>query len=177
MSLDQKIQLWNAVGTWLAGLATFAAVVVSLYLSRRPSQVRLKATVGLRDLVGNGFPAQEVLQFAVTNHGERPVTISNIGWVVGKRSERRYAVQLFGSRLSADIPRTLTHGQRVDFLVVFSERPDWLKDFAKDFIRSDSAAVLASLRAEIYTSVDQTVKVKPEPAFLEQLAKAFKAIG
>lgn len=152
----------------------FCAVVVSLHLSRQPSRVKLKATVGLRDLVGNGFPALEVLQFAVTNHGERPVIVSNIGWVVGKRSERRYAVQLFGSQMSVDVPQTLAHGQRADFLVYFSERPDWMEDFAKNFVQSDAPAVLASLTAEIYTSVDQTVQVKPELAFLKRLSEAFK---
>jgi len=174
MTLDQQIQVWNVIGTWVAGLATFGAVIMSLYLARQPGKVKLKATAGLRDLVGNGFPAQEVLQFAVTNHGERPVTVSNVGWVVGKGKARRYAVQLFGSQASADIPQTLAHGQREDFLVFFSESPEWLKDFAKNFVKSDAPAVLASLRAEIYTSVDQTVTVKPEAPFLARLAEAFK---
>jgi hypothetical protein len=30
MTLDQQIQVWNAVGTWLAGITTFMAVVVDL---------------------------------------------------------------------------------------------------------------------------------------------------
>ena len=35
MTLDQKIQIWVAVGTWVAGLATFAAVILALYLAAR----------------------------------------------------------------------------------------------------------------------------------------------
>lgn len=128
----------------------------------------------MRDLVGNGFSAQEVLQFGVTNHGERPVTVANIGWTIGTGSQRRYAVQLFGSRMSAQVPLTLAHGQRADFLVLFSEHPSWMEDFAKNFVRSDSPAVLASLRAEIFTSIDHTVKVTPEPAFLKKLSDAFR---
>lgn len=174
MSLDQKIQIWNAIGTWVAGLATFAAVVVSLYLSQQSSRVKLKAVVGLRLLVGRGVPKEEVLQFSVTNQGDRPVTISNIGWVIGKGTKRRNAIQLFGSQFSADVPATLVHGQRADFLVSFTERPDWLEDFAKNFLKTNDHKLLASLTAEIYTSVDQTVKTKPEGAFVKRLAEAYK---
>lgn len=31
LSLDQKIQVLNAAGTWVAGIATFVAVAISLY--------------------------------------------------------------------------------------------------------------------------------------------------
>ena len=176
MSLDQKLQLWNVIGTWVAGVATFAAVLVSLYLARQPSKLKLKMTVGLRDLVGRGYPAQAVLQFAITNHGDRPVTVSNIGWAVGKGKSRRYAMQLFGSTLSADLPKTLLHGQHADFVVFFSERPDWLKDFAENFVKSAEPAVLSTLVAEVYTSLDYTVRVRPERAFLDRLVAEYSAL-
>lgn len=32
MTLDQEIQVWVAVGTWLAGLATLTAAIVCLVL-------------------------------------------------------------------------------------------------------------------------------------------------
>lgn len=173
MTLDQKIQVWNAVGTWVAGIATFGAVLVSLYLARAAGRVKIKAYVGLRQLVGRGVPAEDLLQFAVTNVGERPVTISNIGWVIGKRSKRRYFVQLFGSPMSASIPRVLVHGEQADFLVLFSERPEFLGDFARDTLKTADPAILKTLVAEIYTSIGQTVRVKPEKAFLDKLAAAY----
>ena len=34
MTFEQKVQLWMVVGTWVAGLATLAAVMTSLYFAR-----------------------------------------------------------------------------------------------------------------------------------------------
>ena len=50
MTFDQKVQLWMVVGVWVAGLATFAAVVTSLYFSRT-KKVRLKIFVSIRRLI------------------------------------------------------------------------------------------------------------------------------
>jgi hypothetical protein len=48
MTLDQKIQIWVAVGRWLAGVGSLAAAVVALYLSRRGERVCRRIQVGLR---------------------------------------------------------------------------------------------------------------------------------
>jgi len=48
MTLDQQIQMWNVIGTWLAGIATFAAVVLSLRLARKAKSIRLQANAGIR---------------------------------------------------------------------------------------------------------------------------------
>ena len=72
------------VGTWVAGLATFAAVVTSLYFARSAKKVRLKIFVGIRQLIrGDGSLGKDYVCFNVTNVGERPVIITTIGWVVG----------------------------------------------------------------------------------------------
>lgn len=94
MTLDQKIQVWMVIGTWLAGLGTFAAVIVALYLSRRVEKVRLKVCAGLREVIlGDGSPFQRHLGIGVTNLGERPVTVNSVGWAVGRRRQRRFALQ------------------------------------------------------------------------------------
>ena len=80
MTFDQKIQLWNAIGTWVAGIATFCAVIVSLHLARRVEKVRLRTRVGIRQMFqGDGTPGQELLEFHITNLGDRPVTVVSLG--------------------------------------------------------------------------------------------------
>ena len=60
MTLVQKIQIWNAIGAWFAGIATFFAVLVSLYLARKSERLNLKASVGIRLIFeGDGSPAEE----------------------------------------------------------------------------------------------------------------------
>ena len=52
MTFDQKVQLWMVVGVWVAGLATFAAVVTSLYFARSAKKVRLKIFV-IHNVISN----------------------------------------------------------------------------------------------------------------------------
>ncbi|MDT9678133.1 hypothetical protein F6R97_26805 [Pseudomonas sp. JV414] len=84
MTLDQHIQILNAISTWVAGVATLAAVVVSLHLARRADRVRVRISVGLRLVfAGDGTPAEEHVGFTIVNLGDRSVTVNAIGWHVG----------------------------------------------------------------------------------------------
>ncbi|MGI9071073.1 MAG: hypothetical protein ACR2JB_07070, partial [Bryobacteraceae bacterium] len=55
MTLDQEIQVWVAIGTWVSGIGALTAVVTALYLTRRVEKVRLHAHAGLRVVIlGDG---------------------------------------------------------------------------------------------------------------------------
>ena len=173
MTLDQKIQIWVAIGTWVAGLGTLAAVIVALYLARRVENVRLKAHVGLRVVIlGDGSPFQRHLGIGVTNLGERPVTINTVGWAVGKRKQRRFAMQPLSGPYTDQYPIELAHGKTANFMVSFLVTPNWLKEFASGFVKDLSDKFLKTLVAQIHTSVGQTVDVRPEKDLLEELKKA-----
>jgi hypothetical protein len=47
VTLDQKIQVWIAIGAWFGAIATFSAVVVSLWLAKRKPRSHLKVSVAL----------------------------------------------------------------------------------------------------------------------------------
>lgn len=172
MTFDQKIQIWMVVGTWLAGFATVAAVVVALYLAQRSDSVRLKAYAGLRDFIpDDGSPVEEHLNISVTNLGERPITINSVGWAIGKRKKRRFCIQSVSGRYTKQYPIELAHGKRADFMVSFRVTPNWSKEFATGFVKDLSDKSLNTLVAQIHTSVDQTVEVRPEKDLLERLKK------
>ncbi|OLC92291.1 MAG: hypothetical protein AUH86_19125 [Acidobacteria bacterium 13_1_40CM_4_58_4] len=172
MTLDQKIQIWVAVGTWFAGLATLAAVIVALRLAKQVEKVKLKVHVGLRELVmGDGSPFQEHLSISVTNLGERAVTINSAGWAIGKGKHRRFAIQTVAAAYTTQYPVELTYGKEAHFMVSFHIVPTWLKKFATGFVRDLSDRNLKTLVAQIHTSVGQTVEVKPENDLLEALRK------
>jgi len=96
MTLDQKIQVWVAAGTWLSSIGTIAAVIVALYLASLTERVRLRIQVGLRVMiVGDGSPPEDHLSIEVTNLGERPVTINSVvGQSPGGKAERHLAGQV-----------------------------------------------------------------------------------
>lgn len=175
-TVDQDIEIWGTVGTWLAGLGTFSAVVVSLYLASRNERVRLKALAGLRQVFsGDGSPSEENLIFAVTNLAERPVVIDGIGWRIGRGKNMRNALQTVAATWTNHYPIELAHAKRAEFAVSFSVNPTWLEEFAHGFVQDISRRNLKTLRAQIYTSVGQTVEIKPEPYLIERLKEAMRA--
>lgn len=173
MTLDQKIQVWVAIGTWVAGLGTLAAVIVALYLARRVEKVRLKAHVGLMEVVlGDGSPFQRHLGIGVTNLGERPVTINSVGWAIGKLKRRRFAMQPLYGPYTDQYPIELAHGKSANFMVSFLVLPNWLKEFASGFVKDLSDKSLKTLVVQIHTSVGHVVEVHPHKDLVGELKKA-----
>ena len=175
MTLDQKIQIWNTIGTWLAGIATFAAVVVSLHLARRSERIKLKVLAGLRLVVrGDGTPPEEHLNISVTNLGDRTVLVNTVGWAVGKRKQRQYCIQTVSGPWTSQYPVELAHGKQASFMVSFVHTPTWLTEFANGFLKPVSDDELDTLVAQVHTSVGQTIEVKPEKDLIDRLRKARK---
>jgi hypothetical protein len=173
MTIDQKIQLWNAIGTWVAGIATFLAVVVSLYLSGKSERVRLKCFVNISSLIaGDGSPAERNVVFGIVNLGNRPVTINSIGWRIGRRSSVRECVQVVGGLYSSQYPIQVAHGDTARFLVPLNESINWGPTFAERFVIDVTNKNLKSLRALIHTSVGQTFVVKPAQAILHEIQRS-----
>lgn len=173
MTFEQQMQLWAVVGTWIAGIATIFVAVVALLLARRSEKVRLQANVGLRLAITPGISKEECLKFTVTNVGERQVTIDSIGWRIGKRKNKRFALQIVSTLSPHNYPKKIAHGETAQFLVYFSESPNWMRDFIADFVQDVSDKSINTLRAQIHTSVGHTVDVVPEQSLLEKL----KSVG
>ena len=170
MTFEQKVQLWMVFGVWFAGLATLAAVIMALYFARSAEKVRLKIFVGIRQLIrGDGSPGEDHVCFDVTNVGERPVIITTVGWVVGKRKKRKYCIQPLFEPSSQQCPVELTHGKQAMLMVVSLARtPDWVRGF-KEFLDDTSDQSLKTLRAQVFTSVGQTFEIKPEGSLIDLL--------
>jgi hypothetical protein len=167
--------VWVAIGTWVAGLGTLAAVIVALFLAIRIEKVRLKVHVGLRVVaLGDGSPFQRHLAISVTNLGERPVTIDTVGWAVGERKRRRFAIQPVSGPFTSQYPIELAHGKMASFMVSFLVTPNWRREFAAEFVKDLTNKSLKTSVAQIHTSVGQTAEVHPENDLLEALKTAVK---
>jgi hypothetical protein len=178
MTLDQQIQLWNAVGTWLAGIATFAAVVVSLYLANRLASPKAKLSVGHRIIVEPGVkkPAPEYVLFQIVNTGERPIRVTGIGWKVGFW-KKRHAIQMSENLLSSPLPVELSHGQEAKWFVPLAARDEpWLAYFAKGMLFPNCGFSCYSLRAQAFISTGRVFEAKPEINLLSKLRAECKKV-
>ena len=171
VTFDQKIQIWNTVGTWVAGIATFAAVCVSLYLARRAERVRLDFRVFLMLLIqGNGAPTAEYIVFSVTNLGERPITISGVSWKLPNLVKRTRALQQFpGGTWGQQPPIELQHGKKADFVIPLDDPDDWTPYFCGTYLKNLRDWQVKMLRAVASTTVGQTVSARPGKDIFERI--------
>ena len=168
MTFDQKIQLWNVVGTWFAGLATLAAVIAALYLARKAERVNLRVFVGIQVVLGNGSPRERYISIEVTNLGDRPVTVRTVGWAVGKGKKRKVCVQPVSGPYTAQHPIELAHGKSANFMVSLHLMPNWLSEVASEFIRDTD---IRTFVAQVHTSVGSIVEAKPIPDLVESIKR------
>ena len=164
----------TVAAAWTGAFGTILASAVALTLSRRSSKVKLKASVGIQQVVGAGTN-RTFVGFSVANLGERPVTISSLGWRIGKRrKKRRYGFIPFTDPLSAQIPKTLNYGDTATFFVLEKIDANWLSDYATDFIKSSP---VGTLRGLLHTSVGHAEVIVPEDGFLSALRDARIHVG
>ena len=82
------------VGTWVAGLGTLAAVIVSLRLARRSGPL-LRVSADLRVLIHSGAepPYPEYVAIDVKNVGERECIVEGVGWLGPRWRKKPNAIQ------------------------------------------------------------------------------------
>lgn len=118
--MDQMILFWTkigAIGQLVGALATFCAVLVSLYVVITERREGIKLVVGQRMIIGGGSNL-DVISFQITNIGARPFVINSIGWRTGwfKRGPKslryKWGFQMGdNSPLSTQLPHILQQGQ------------------------------------------------------------------
>ena len=170
MSFDQQIQVVIAVGTCLASVATFCAVVVALYLARRDESVRLNVRVDIMSRMKASSAVQHgCLLIRVTNLSMRPVMIVLIGWCIGKGKKKKYGVQVFGNPESTEIPARLEYGQTAQFTLSPAETVNWMKVMAGHILKDQSENSLKTLRVIIGTSTGKKdYEVVPGESVIEK---------
>jgi hypothetical protein len=175
-STDQWIQIANAVGTWVAGIGTLAAVCTSLWLARRTTRVDLWINVGIYWIIyagadgtdGDSGRRVECVGFDVVNRGENAVTVTGVGWRVGRRKDYRFVYQNVEAAVGPEPPKRLEHGERATFM--FRLMDDWRDTFCVDFLRSDTD--LRTLRGYVSTTLLHNEFAAPDKKLLERLATA-----
>jgi hypothetical protein len=103
-----------AIGQVAGAVATFAAVGVALWIARSERRTYIKVSACMRlCFVGDGSPFEDMISILITNHGQRLVRISSVGWRTGwmrygpKWLKFQYAFQKFDhpvSLMSSPVP-------------------------------------------------------------------------
>ncbi|MDW6002835.1 hypothetical protein [Vibrio mangrovi] len=174
--MDNTLQIWNVVGTWVASIGTVSAVITSLWLASNANKVKLIVFAGHRILISRLEKTNDdYCCIQVVNTGARPVKITNIGWQAGRFKNKQHMIQIFGTPNSDNVPKMLTEGEEAIFMVPFNLRgndEDWLVSMAKTL--TEKSNNINSLKVCVSTSVGQQFIVPVENSLKEKLLEQTK---
>lgn len=173
---------WAAIGQIAGAIATFLAVIVSLYIARSGRRPRLKLKVGERMVIGGDEHGLKLLMFSVANMGERPVHIRGIGWSTGWLRwgpawiKSKAAIQLTGSiGFGTSPPYELQPGAEISSYALMENFTASIAEKADDPLFSRDYPFFGRratrVKAYAYTADGHTIRVKPEPALVTDLLK------
>lgn len=176
MSKEQW-EIANAIATCVGVVATFAAVIVSLWLARRTDRLELSGIAGVRVIMTPGLPGKdELLMLQVTNRGRRVAKITHIGWEIGRfRRKRRHFVQRVDGNdgLSSSMPVVLDDGEEARW---YHPLGPWLER-VDDFADKRGRANFRYLYFVFGTSVGGTHRVRVEPNLGSRLEAALLEVA
>lgn len=168
--MDQTTwKLLEIGGNWVSGVGSLLAVWVALRIAKKQTEVKLAVVAGERALVDRvARTAPMILFVQVTNIGQAPATITNVGWEQGVIS-KRYGIQMLEqSHASNTVPIDLTTGKQATFTVPF-DGTTWLPDMVEWLDGWFPRFKAWDIKVCIYTSVGTTVKQRLEPALRKKL--------
>lgn len=145
---------WIMVATWVAGISTTAAVVVSLYLANRKPKPILYSSISGCILQPIGAGMKHGLVINVANAGSVPVQLSGIEWTFDSKNK---IVQFFDNTHSDVFPRKLSTGESASYYLIFKNN-DWANSFSKSI--SDHGGNIDKLAYNVKIGTGKAFKYK-----------------
>ncbi|EPJ7319059.1 hypothetical protein R4R82_001146 [Enterobacter asburiae] len=158
---------WSMIGTWFAGIATFMAVLVSLYLANGKTRPRLKADVSW-SVISGGSHTIAGIGITVANASQAKVVITGISWLTG--SDKKLA-QTFGHPLSAKMPTKLEEGESAFYFIEVGEDMGWPKQILSNIKKSGGSISKVKLSVSMASGIKKTFKVETITSMLKNLDK------
>jgi hypothetical protein len=174
-------QFINTFADWVSAVGTVAAVWVSLWLARGATRPKGRVSANVMLLAGDGELSPHFLEISVGNVGDRPFTVTGVGWRVGLPFARRYAYQKTDGAPdyapSDSLPLELQIGRRaswrIDLERVYKrDNTIWAQSFASMFLSKWPAVGLWTLRVQAFTSTGHVFTSKPSSDVIKKLREA-----
>ena len=161
----------NSFAPWLSAIGTIAAVIVSLYFSKKDKLIKLRINVGTRIIITPGLIDKiqpQVINISITNIGYRKVTVKLVGGRLGIFKKKAFIINILPTINSQSLPATLEESEDIQLNIPLNQN-DWIRDFANGHLSKSPFFLTTSLRFIAYTSVGKNFQCKPEKGFKSQL--------
>ncbi|HGM5294777.1 TPA: hypothetical protein ACKP0P_001343 [Serratia marcescens] len=150
---------WSMIGSWVAGIATFAAVVTTLYIAKMRPKPRIKCEITISAM--KRYSWKKGIAIHIANIGIMSINISSIVWHFDGDTTFSQDFEPEGSNL----PKKLEHGESAFFFIQNDEEINWGKD-VKNFILENNGRI-DRLRISVNLGTMDKFFVKPHKSVIK----------
>lgn len=155
---------WSMIGTWFAGVATFLAVVTSLFIAYRRPRPRINGEIEISEMMSN--PSKRGIGISISNIGLTPLTISSLIWHFGAKSTLMHTFD----PISMKLPAKLGHGESAFFFIHNDRDVRWDRDMKKVIL--DSGGKTKKLRLAVNFGTKDKYFIKPNKDVMKLIEKS-----
>lgn len=152
---------WSMIGTWLAGFATVAAVITSLYIAKMRPKPRIKGEITLSAL--KTFEWKKGVGIKIANVGPMAVNIVSIVWHFDGDTTFMHDFAPEGQNL----PLKLEHGEAGFFFIENDQQSPWARD-VKKFILENHGEI-EKIRIAVNLGTMDSFFIKPAVTVIEMI--------
>ncbi|WP_312804213.1 hypothetical protein [Atlantibacter hermannii] len=150
-------------GVWFSGIATFLAVITSLYIALRDRKAFIAGEVRCAHIFTE-IDDSPIIRITVVNRSLHPIRIKAISWDVGGDNEMQ---QLFRNGESDPLPIRLENGDEANYRIIIDESEGWFRRMAKRIKKLNKHP--KKLRCVITLSTGERLRLKVDKRVKEKI--------
>lgn len=162
-----KWAYWSMIGTWVSGLATFLAVLVSLYLANRRSRPVLSISIEWC-FINHGYQTISGVAITVANVAETNFIITSVSWEMGNNKK---LAQVFDHPLSAQMPAKLAAGESAMFFIENDTSNRWLNVLLSNIQQTNGKILKLTACIGLASGIKRRQRAKIIIAALEEIQR------
>ncbi len=161
---------WSMIGTWFSGVATFAAVCVSLHLGMKKPKAHISCKIG-ESIIFEGPYEQRGISIVITNLALNTVKITSLCWDFKKDVT---FFQPFHSSRSMQLPQKLDYGEQATFWIDLKNNESWIVNVAEGL--KVHGADLNDLSLEVNTTTGESFSFKVNDSLMKKIRKHYNEL-
>ncbi|HHJ4405085.1 TPA: hypothetical protein ACQJW0_005432, partial [Citrobacter freundii] len=162
---------WSMIGTWVAGIATFLAVCVSLHLGLKKPKAHISCRVNV-GITWQGPYQKKGVTIVITNLALHTVKVTSINWTF-KKDITFY--QPFHSPLSMQLPQKLDYGEQATFWIDIDGNSEWIEKIALGLKEQDANP--KDFRCVISVTTGESFTFEIEKTLMDKITSSYHQIS
>ena len=163
---NSLLDILDVIGTWVSSIGTVGAVITSLWIANSGNKAKLKVSATASYIIDTKSKDKPlVCLISVINIGRKPVTVTCLGWEIGKRKKKKTFLQKTNDAILGEIPKTLMESQ--DLSIGIYSSGNWFQYMANLLKDYD----LKTMKLVVATNLGESFKAEVDQSLINEILK------